>query len=169
MSLTKLLSNYARYNEWANERLITWLNTKPETDFYKEVASSYPSIVLTMNHILAVQEFWLSIVAKTEIEKPRYIIKDPEHNEVFSTLTAQSKALADFVSGLSEAELQEEIHVKTPWFEGILPGYEFIQHLLNHSTYHRGQAVTIGRNLGYTDAPMTDYNYYNIMLQTQAV
>jgi uncharacterized damage-inducible protein DinB len=34
--------------------------------------------------------------------------------------------------------------------------------VMNHSTYHRGQIITIGRNLGFTDAPMTDYNFYNI-------
>jgi uncharacterized damage-inducible protein DinB len=36
-------------------------------------------------------------------------------------------------------------------------------HCMNHSTYHRGQIVTMGRNLGFTDAPMTDYNFYNVM------
>jgi len=31
---------------------------------------------------------------------------------------------------------------------------------MSHSTYHRGQIITIGRNLGMTDAPMTDFNFY---------
>jgi len=35
---------------------------------------------------------------------------------------------------------------------------------LTHSTYHCGQVVSIGWNLGYTDAPMTDYNFYKMVL-----
>ncbi|MFB6801427.1 DinB family protein [Peribacillus butanolivorans] len=34
---------------------------------------------------------------------------------------------------------------------------------MNHSTYHRGQIITIGRNVGLTDAPMTDFNIYNFL------
>jgi uncharacterized damage-inducible protein DinB len=48
----------------------------------------------------------------------------------------------------------------SPWAEATRGRFDFIQHAMNHSTYHRGQLVTIGRNLGYIDAPMTDYNFY---------
>jgi len=30
-------------------------------------------------------------------------------------------------------------------------------HVMNHSTYHRGQLVTMGRELGFTDPPKTDF------------
>jgi len=71
--------------------------------------------------------------------------------------------------GLSEADLLQEIHLDTPWVKGVLPRYEFIQHVFNHSTYHRGQAVSIGRMLGYEDAPMTDYNFYNMVALKRGV
>lgn len=41
------------------------------------------------------------------------------------------------------------------------PRFEFILQIVNHSTYHRGQIITIGRNVGLIDAPMTDFNVYN--------
>ncbi|WP_315819131.1 DinB family protein [Paraflavitalea speifideaquila] len=31
---------------------------------------------------------------------------------------------------------------------------------MNHSTYHRGQVVTIGHQVGLKDAPITDYMFY---------
>jgi uncharacterized damage-inducible protein DinB len=40
------------------------------------------------------------------------------------------------------------------------PRVELLQHCLNHSTYHRGQIVSIGHQVGLKDAPMTDYMYY---------
>ena len=156
------MSNYANANQWANEAIVTWLSQKPEADFYKTIPSSYPSIILTLNHILAVQEFWYAIITKTPVTSPRYLMQDPEHAEVFAQLVAQSALLAGYIARLSETDLLEVIHLDTPWAKGNLPRYEFIQQVLTHSTYHRGQAVSIGRNLGYTDAPMTDYNFYNL-------
>jgi uncharacterized damage-inducible protein DinB len=35
-----------------------------------------------------------------------------------------------------------------------------IHHCMNHSTYHRGQIVTIARNLELTDPPSTDFMRY---------
>jgi len=40
------------------------------------------------------------------------------------------------------------------------------QHCINHGTYHRGQIITIARNIGITDPPTTDYNYYNMVLKS---
>lgn len=163
-----MMSNYAEYNQWANEKTVQWLSEKPEADFYREMPSSYPSIVLTINHILAVEEFWYAVITKAKAESMRYMVTDPEHTEVFPKLTEQSALLTAYISGLSDAELQEEIYLETPWIQGTLPRYEFIQHVFNHSTYHRGQAITIGRQLGYTDAPMTDYNFFNMALRQPA-
>lgn len=54
--------------------------------------------------------------------------------------------------------------IRFPSEKGEKPRYEFLHHCLNHSTYHRGQVVTIGRNVSLCDAPMTDFNYYNMGL-----
>lgn len=161
------MSNYAQYNQWANETMVQWLLEKPEADFYRELPSSYPSIVLTVNHILAVQEFWYAVISKTELASRRYIVTDPDHADVLATLPTQSATLSAYISGMQEADLQEEIYLDMPWIRGTLPCYEYIQHLFNHSTYHRGQVVGIGRQLGYTDAPMTDYNFYNMVVVTR--
>lgn len=156
------MTNYSEYNQWANETLILWLSGKSEADFYKKVDSSYPSIALTLNHILAVQEFWYSVISETEPEGQRYIHTEVDHAEVFAQLLRQSARFNTCISAFSEADLLKEIHLDTPWVKGTLARYEFIQHVFNHSTYHRGQVISIGRNLGYEDAPMTDYNFYNM-------
>ncbi len=64
----------------------------------------------------------------------------------------------------TEDDLLEKVYLDTPWVKGEMPRYEFLQHVFNHSTYHRGQVVTIGRNIDITDAPMTDYNFFNMAL-----
>jgi uncharacterized damage-inducible protein DinB len=165
MSLQKLMTNYAAYNLWANETLVEWLRTKPAEVFELAVPSSFPSILKTFNHILAVEEFWHSVVAETELKNARYMATDIELEEVISALLAQSQALVDFANTLSEKELLKEVDLDTPWVKGKKPRYEFLQHVFNHSTYHRGQIITIGRNIGLTDAPMTDYNFFNMAVE----
>jgi uncharacterized damage-inducible protein DinB len=63
---------------------------------------------------------------------------------------------------MTDEKVQERTLIESPWFRCDFRNFEYIMHYANHSTYHRGQVVTIGRNLGFTDAPMTDYNFYNI-------
>lgn len=168
MSLQKLMTNYADYNEWANNRLIGWLNTKPGTVFHFEVASSFPSILKTLNHIWAVEEFWYSVIAGSKLQTNRYGSTDISLDEVLQGLPAQSKVLSVYIRSLTDQELLEEVYLDTPWVKGTLPRYEFIQHCLNHSTYHRGQVTSIGHHVDLHDAPMTDYNYYNMMIQQRS-
>ena len=82
---------------------------------------------------------------------------------LFERLVQQAEELSSYIETLSEVELLQEVSLDTPWVKGSRPRYEFIQHVVNHTTYHRGQIITIGRNLGFTDAPMTDFNYFNMM------
>ena len=44
--------------------------------------------------------------------------------------------------------------------EDSRPRSKMIHHCMNHSTYHRGQIVTMARNFGLTDTPSTDYMKY---------
>jgi uncharacterized damage-inducible protein DinB len=162
MSLQKLVANYAAYNLWANETLLTWLKSKPKELLEKEVPSSFPTIVKTLNHIWAVEEFWYKVITGKEATGARYLVQNPDAAEVLSGIVPQSKTLADHVATLSEAALEERLSIDFPWIKGELPRYECLQHAINHSTYHRGQIVTIGRNLGFTDAPVTDYNFFNL-------
>jgi uncharacterized damage-inducible protein DinB len=162
MSLQKLTANYAAYNAWANDTLIGYLKTRPHASWTKEVPSSFSSIARTLNHILAAQEYWMSVITGTMYIGSRYGNQNPDAQEVFDSLIAHSALTEQTVAQLSTAELETCVKVESPWFRAELPIYEYIQHMVNHGTYHRGQLVTICRNLGFTDMPMTDYNFYNV-------
>ncbi len=170
MPLNTLIANYARFNLWANETLVQWIRTKPEADFSRLVPSSYPSIESALNHIWESERFWYRVV--TGVEKP-YDPSEPraslEPAAVFARLVEQSAQLAEFAANASDASLAEAVTLDSPWVKGIMPRYEFLQHVFNHGTYHRGQLVGIGRNLGYTDAPMTDYNFYNMAVSRRGI
>lgn len=162
MSLKKLAVNFAEYNLWVTQQYIDWLHSKPEELLYEEVASSYSSIIKTMDHIWGTQEYWCSIIAQTDDFVNRYGVETLDKEEIFTGWLANSQKLLGVVESLSEEELATPILVKSQWFTSNEPCFNYILHVINHGTYHRGQVVTIGRNIGITDAPMTDYNFYNV-------
>lgn len=160
-TVASFVSDCAAYNCWANQQLVDWLQEKPVELMEQLVPSSFPSLKETLVHIWDTERFWLSVLQQVppplsfRIHGFTGCVED-----VFTELAAQSEKLAAYVESLTEAELQEHVHFDTPWVSGTRTRIEFIQHCLNHSTYHRGQLVTIGRNVGLTDAPMTDYSFY---------
>ncbi|WP_052266396.1 DinB family protein [Pedobacter kyungheensis] len=158
-SLVYLMKNYANYNFWANLALVNWLKKHPEHLLEQEVLSSFKSVKLTLAHILQTQEYWYSILSKTEFEFREY----GSLNNVFDDLLKQSENLAVYVTALSESRLEENTPIQSPWFTSDFQNFEYVMHVFNHSTYHRGQIITICHNLGITGAPMTDYNFYNVM------
>ncbi|RAW02936.1 DinB family protein [Pseudochryseolinea flava] len=169
MSLKKLISNFASYNVWANTTLVTWLKTKPATSWDKEVASSFSSITKTIVHIWDTERFWNCVLK--QIPPPpsfRFVEYTGTPIEAMDALVAQSIEIEEYVNSLSEEELADLRFLDTPWVKGELPQYEFIQHVFTHSTYHRGQVVTIGRHAGLEDAPMTDYNFFNMAVDKLA-
>lgn len=167
MNLQNLVSSNAVYNLWANQQLLNWLSDKPEAQLNQEVSSSFPSMLKTLNHIWAIEEYWFSILTKkTEFEN-RYGVTDFKVDEIFEGLMNRSRLLADVIKSFTAEELTEKIKVVSPWFEAEQSRAAYIQHLMNHGTYHRGQVITIGRNAGLTDPPMTDYLFFNVMQVSQ--
>lgn len=165
MSLQKLVTNYADYNYWTNQQFVNWLTAKSDELLNKELPSSYSSIIKTLNHIWGTEEYWYSVIAETPDFEKRSGAENLVTDEVFKGLLNRSKLLAELIGSYSDEDLSKKLKVTSPWFECELPKYEYLMHAVNHGTYHRGQIVTIGRNIGITDASNTDYNFYNVMKQ----
>ncbi len=155
-----LLKNYADYNLWANATLVNWLRTKPAATLEQEVPSSFNTIKSTIVHIWNTQRYWLSVIKGSEEESFEEFTGSLE--DAFTGFVEQSDEFADFINSMTENGLVENTLVVNPWFKCDFQNFEYIMQAINHTTYHRGQIITMGRNLGFTDAPMTDYNFYNV-------
>ena len=155
-----LMKNYANYNLWANITLVNWLKTKPAALLEQTVPSSFSSIKLTLLHIWQTERYWLSIIKKEE--QQTYDEFNGSIDDVFKALLNTSTELAAYINTMTNTQVQDKTLIESPWFRCDFSNFEYIMHYANHSTYHRGQVTSIGRSLGFTDAPMTDYNLYNI-------
>lgn len=160
-AIVYLMKNYTNYNLWANKTLVNWLRTKPESLLEQEVASSFSSIKKTLAHILQTQQYWLSVISRD----PSELTFEGSHGnleEVLTTIVKQSEEFVAFVDTMTADKVTEPTLVVSQWFQCDFANFEYIMQVMNHSTYHRGQITSIGRGLGFTDAPMTDYNFYNV-------
>lgn len=161
MTLESLIKDYAAFNLWANTETVNWLKTKPLELMEREMPSSFPTIRDTLLHIWGAEEIWLErlrLVPPTTFLSQRFT---GTVEDVFVGILKSSETFADYVQDLPDADFQEICSFK------LLNGTEdsrsrakMIHHCMNHSTYHRGQIVTMARNFGLTDPPSTDYMKY---------
>jgi uncharacterized damage-inducible protein DinB len=160
------MSNYADYNLWVNQQFVNWLSPKSDELLYAEVPSSFSTIMKTLDHIWSTEEYWFSVISETSLLEKK-LESELSKEEILSGLLNSSKKLADFINSLSEEDLVKKVKIINPWFECELPISDYLLQVINHGTYHRGQIVTMGRNIGITDASNTDYNFYNVVKTQQ--
>ena len=163
MSLKNLISNYSAYNAWANHRIVTWLSTVDQDLLYKQTPSSYTSLDYTMQHILRTQRYWLLFVSEEDASRNNWSIREGEVENIMTELIEVSEEMKKRFSSFSEDDLLKVLHLRSDWAQNDLPRYEYIQHIINHGTFHRGQIVTIARAIGIRDGIVnTDYNFFNM-------
>lgn len=167
MSTKQLITGYAAYNLNANQQFVTWLQKQSNDQLLKEVPSSFKGILQTLNHIWAIEEMWCADLFKNKDAVNRYGMEDLNPQEVFDGLLKRSSVIAEKTGLLTEEQLNEIVNIKTPWFEAELHLFEYLQHLFNHGTYHRGQIITQAHVLGFTEMPSTDFLFYKIATSTK--
>lgn len=157
MYLQELTTRFVRYNLWANERLTSWLLTIDPNVLYEETGSSFGTIDRTLQHILAAQNYWYDVIVQGQINEFNLPAKENAVDNVIADLVVSSQQLVSSLSALNEQQLTESIRVS----DSTQRRYEYILHVVNHSSYHRGQVVAMCRGLGVTgEIPVTDYDAY---------
>lgn len=165
MSLSKLVSNYTFFNAWANLNMVTWLQSIDRELLYAPAVSSFTSIDYTLQHILRTQRFWYMFITGQDTSSLNWAVREKEVEQIMQELIALSDEMKNTFANYSENELLQILHLNTPWATNSLSRYEYIVHVVNHSSFHRGQIVTIARSIGITSGvPNTDYNIFNTPL-----
>ncbi len=78
--------------------------------------------------------------------------------ELTLQLLQQNKQWYNWIEPAQEHGLQHEfIYQNTKREQFKQPVYQMLTHVFNHGTYHRGQLVTMLRELGVEKIPATDF------------
>jgi uncharacterized damage-inducible protein DinB len=157
-----LLEQYAAYNIWANQRLIDTILLLPEEKLQQPLISSFPSLHATLLHMWDAESIWWQrLKMHDNVSRPSEQFKGGTR-DVGAALLHQNKLWQSWIENASLAALEHVFHYQNSKKEKFRqPTFEMLLHLCNHATYHRGQLVTMLRNVGVESIPATDFIVYS--------
>ena len=139
------------YNRWANARSLQAASTVSHEDFIKEVGGSFASLRGTLAHMYGAEWIWLERWRGTSPRKLPFSLDFPDVETIRSRWQDVERGQKEFLGGLDQGRLGEVIsYVNLKGETFAYPLGRMLQHVVNHSTYHRGQVATLLRQLGAT-------------------
>ena len=150
-----------RYNLWANTKIIEMLSKMEESLVRKEVVNSFPSLQKTLFHLWDAQVVWFFRISGIPITYLPSSKLDEPLDEGFQNLLTHSKAWVTFLEKQPESFFSKICKYNTlSGDEEENTAVQIIHHCMNHSTYHRGQLITLAKQLGATEMVSTDFIFY---------
>lgn len=153
-----------KYNKWANERFFDAVSNLTPEQYTRDMQSSHRSVRDTFVHVISVE--WI-YQQRVNGDSPKSLwssldfLTVPKLKEEWVKLIGRQMS---FVANLTEKQL------KTPITYINLAGeprtyflWQILQHVVNHSSYHRGQITTMLRQLGAVPVSTDFLLYYDVV------
>jgi uncharacterized damage-inducible protein DinB len=143
------------YDRWANNRVLQAASTLRAEEFTRDLGGSFRSVRDTLVHIVESERGWLTCWKEPSPSSTFVTDLWTRHNALFSPnafpdLAAVQLKWADvereqveFVNRVTNESLGRMLPVRTTQISLA----HLMQHLANHSTYHRGQVTLMMRQL----------------------
>ena len=160
--MKELLLQYTRYNLWANKRILSVLHQLDEASVNKQLVSSFPAIKDMVYHIWSAESIWLQRL-KSEAN-PVWLADNYQGSFLHACSEWQktSEGILDFTAWQPDED-KAFTHIFR-FYHGKdmydFPVFTALNHVLNHSAQHRGQLITMFREVGYTDIQSIDLCTY---------
>ena len=139
------------YNRWANARTLSAAARLTPDQFTRDLGSSFASVRDTLVHIYGAEWIWLARWKGTSPTTAIVAADIPDVAALAARWRTVEEEQAAFIKDLTDADIErliEYANLKGDRFTNPLG--RLMQHLVNHSTYHRGQVTTMLRQLGAT-------------------
>jgi len=157
----KYFLQLAEYNVWANDTVHSWFEGISEEQWNKPLVSSFESIADTALHVAGAETAWLDRL--NNVESPVWLpsVFKGNKNEAIGKWKMASAGLKFFVENFDETKMEKRLHFKRVNGTAYeMPYYQVFSHVFNHSSYHRGQLVTLLRQVGFTGLSSTDITVF---------
>ena len=156
------LMQIANYNHWADGKAIEWLLQISNEQWEQVIASSFSSIRQTAIHIVSAEKYWVD--HWTNIPEPIFLSTEFKgtKNELIEIWNKSSAGIKTIVNSYSEENYLHTVSFKYPkgGRTGQMAFWQTVAHAINHSTYHRGQLVTLLRQAGFINLSSIDMATY---------
>ena len=157
--MEKLLKQFVKYNYWANEKIVSLLVEISPKHLDVSVKSSFTSVRKTVFHIWDAEVLYLKRLQGVSLDSfpsEKFPLTTP-----IDKMLKTSREFCEFIEDKDKDFFQKMcLYKNTHGEEFSQPFSELILHCMNHSTFHRGQVITILRGLGYSAFPQTDLIHF---------
>ena len=150
------------YNHWANQRAISSVTPLTHEMFIRSMGNSFGSVRDTLAHILGAEWIWLE---RWLGRSPKALLSASDFPTV-QTLQQRWAAVrhdqSEFIQTLVPDRLQEEVsYINTRGERYAYALWRQMVHVVNHSSYHRGQITTLLRQMGAEPMSTDLLDYYD--------
>jgi uncharacterized damage-inducible protein DinB len=161
MVTPELLRLLYQFNAWADRRLLDACGALSHEQFTRNLGSSFSSVRDTLVHLYGAEWVWNE---RFQGRSPSSLVSGagyPDLASVRAKLEEMDRYYIDFVSKLTQQDLDRVIRYKS--FSGdefSNPLWQSLHQVSNHATYHRGQVITMLRQLGVKPVSTDLIMYY---------
>ncbi|MFA6468926.1 MAG: DinB family protein [Bacteroidota bacterium] len=140
-----------RFNAWANAGTLKAVESLSEEKQYSDLKNSFGSIHGTLVHLCGAEDIWLQRMNGADpgvfMKKEQY----PTYASVKAKWGEVEAGWKKYLDALHDAELTRLLTFHNLKGEQVSQFvWQSLQHLVNHSSYHRGQITTLVRQSGGT-------------------
>ena len=147
-SLAEHLCAMARNNAWANHRLLEACAKLGEAEYRADRTGFFPSIELTLNHILSVDWYYLDALDNGGRRwRELYALRDvlcESFEKLRREQDAADRRLIAFCEQLTDDRLDDTVILNRPGERRYRErAQDVLAHLFQHDIHHRGQVHAI--------------------------
>jgi uncharacterized damage-inducible protein DinB len=145
------------FNYWARDRMLAAVEALSPEQYTKDMGNSFKSLRDTLVHMYSAEWVWLTRWQGASPTAPIPFDRFANLAELAAAWRELESQIRSLVDGLDAAGLEREHDYR---LMNGQPGrsvfWHMLQHVVNHGTYHRGQVVTMLRQLGLPPGKSTD-------------
>ena len=155
-----------RYNQWANDRVFEVVSGLTSHEFTRDLGSSFPSVRDTLIHIVWAEWVWLQRWKGSSPQRMFDATEFPHLNTLKARWVELKVEQRAFLGTVTDERLRVVVaYVNLQGQTWQYPLWREMYHVVNHSSYHRGQLTTMLRQL--KAAPVTtDFLVYHDELES---
>ncbi len=145
----KVIQELFSFDEWATNRTLESVSALTPEQFSRDLKSSHGGIQGTLIHMCAADWIWLERWNGNSPSGLMTIEQLPTLASLYEKWKSYRAEIARYLTTLDDARLRMEASYKdSKGNQHSQPLYQQLMHKVNHASYHRGQVVTMIRQLG---------------------
>ena len=149
------------YDRWANTKVLDACRKLTAEQYVAEPSPGWSSVRSTVYHIALATEWNLRTLAGDADESIPTEADVATVEDAARLLERAYRRFEELRPAFTQERLDTMLTVRWPGHTATLPRWALLRHIVNHSTYHRGQVAAKLKRFGI-EQPITDFFWWVI-------